>query len=249
MMIKIMARENMEEWKTNPSILDETVKASKRFLESNPEELKNLRDVDGNGGVCGHTPVGHRILAKFIGVTENKVQLSLERLKLANEGIIDLKAVQLAQSNKSATIMAKLFVEVELPVKKQMAAVEAIKESKNYSETNIRKVAIDAKFNMLNKKPIEWPEVKPEYKDKKKITFDNFMAKTWGHAESLNNALTDLIQLKNELEGDDLIVDESLHKGFNMSLDALIEKINNLRTPYQNAIQVNFNPNNRRLIN
>lgn len=109
MMIKIMARENMEEWKTDPAIIDETVKLAKRFLENNPEELKKVRDVDGNGGAMGIAPVGYRIVAKFTGIPEGKVQLSLERLNLADEGMIDLKAVQLAKTNTSATINIPVY--------------------------------------------------------------------------------------------------------------------------------------------
>ena len=41
-MLKIMANENMDEWKTNPAVIDETVKAAKKFLEEHPEELEKL---------------------------------------------------------------------------------------------------------------------------------------------------------------------------------------------------------------
>src|SRR3982750_4845471 len=57
-MIKIMARENMEEWNTEPAIIDETVKVAKRFIKDNPEVLKELRNVNGNRGVSIDTPMG-----------------------------------------------------------------------------------------------------------------------------------------------------------------------------------------------
>jgi hypothetical protein len=260
MMIKIMANENMDDWKTDPAVLDETVKAAKRFLEYTPDEAANNGDLTSKSGVpTGTFSIGKVIIAKFLNWPEMRVARSLERLNLANEGMIDLKAVQSAKSNNAATTMAKLFVEVELPVKKQMAAVETIKESKNYSESNIRRVAIDTKFGFkrnedgsLKHPPL--PEVKyKEYLGKKKITFDEFMYKTWRHASCLDDALGDLIRLKNELEGGDLILRESLYKGFNLCLDGIVQQINILRTPYSNPNPnpnetVNFSQNNIRLI-
>jgi hypothetical protein len=262
MMIKIMSQENMEEWRKDPAILDETVKAAKRFLEDHPEEAAKCGDLskikhDGSGKPS--CLVGKTFIANFLKMPETRVACSLERLKLADEGMIDLKAVQSAKSNNAATTIAKLFVEVELPVKKQMAAVEAIKESKNYSESNIRRMAIDTKFGFkrnedssLKCPPL--PEVKyKEYLGKKKITFDEFMYKTWRHASCLDDALGDLIRLKNELEGGDLILRESLYKGFNLCLDGIVQQINILRIPYSNPNPnpnetVNFSQYNIRLI-
>jgi hypothetical protein len=72
-MIKIMAKENMDEWKTDPAILDETVKAAKRFIKDNPEVLKELRDKYGGKGVSPNTPLGFRTVAGFIKLRSQKI--------------------------------------------------------------------------------------------------------------------------------------------------------------------------------
>jgi hypothetical protein len=54
-MIKIMANENMEEYKVGPGVIDETVKVAKKFLEEHPEET----------GVSADTPVGIGTISRF----------------------------------------------------------------------------------------------------------------------------------------------------------------------------------------
>ena len=40
-MIQIMANENMEEWTTEVQVIDETIRATKKFLGKHPEEIAN----------------------------------------------------------------------------------------------------------------------------------------------------------------------------------------------------------------
>ena len=40
-----MANENMEEYRTGPAIIDETVRVAKKYLEEHPEELKSLTEA------------------------------------------------------------------------------------------------------------------------------------------------------------------------------------------------------------
>lgn len=41
-MIKIMANENMDDWKATPSVIDQTVKVTREFLIDHPRSLQNL---------------------------------------------------------------------------------------------------------------------------------------------------------------------------------------------------------------
>ena len=41
-MIQIMANENMEEYRTGPAIIDETVRVAKKYLEEHPEENESF---------------------------------------------------------------------------------------------------------------------------------------------------------------------------------------------------------------
>jgi len=74
-MIKIMANENMDDWKATPQVIDETVRVTKQFLEQHPEELESH-------GSRGPHEVGFKTISKFLGWPESRVSYSLERLKM-----------------------------------------------------------------------------------------------------------------------------------------------------------------------
>jgi phosphatidylserine/phosphatidylglycerophosphate/cardiolipin synthase-like enzyme len=42
-MLKIMANENMDDWKLGPKVIDETVRVTKKFLEEHPEEMAKIK--------------------------------------------------------------------------------------------------------------------------------------------------------------------------------------------------------------
>jgi hypothetical protein len=102
-MLKVMANENMEEWRLGPKIIDETVRVTKKFLEEHPEEVKKYRK-DASGGVSVGTPeiVGIDTISRFLGWNRTRVQNSLERLHLIDEGILDKEAVESMPSDNAA---------------------------------------------------------------------------------------------------------------------------------------------------
>ena len=85
-MIQIMANENMEEYRTGPAIIDETVRVAKKYLEEHPEEVEL--------SLHGRTdqPVGVRTIASFLGWPESRVSYSLERLNLEKSGMVNRQA-------------------------------------------------------------------------------------------------------------------------------------------------------------
>ena len=66
-----MANENMEEYRTGPAIIDETVRVAKKYLEEHPEESP----LPLRGAVAGR-----EIVASFLNWPESRVGYSLERL-------------------------------------------------------------------------------------------------------------------------------------------------------------------------
>lgn len=90
-MIQVMANENMDEWKVSPSVIDETVKVAKQFLEQHPEEVN----------VSGET-INHRLIAKFLGWNETRVYNSLERLKLIDQNELDKEVIKVMPTERHA---------------------------------------------------------------------------------------------------------------------------------------------------
>ena len=83
-MIQIMANENMEEYRTGPAIIDETVRVAKKYLEEHPEEAepyytqKKMVSIDA--------------ISRFLNWPSTRVQFSLERLNLEKSGMVNRQA-------------------------------------------------------------------------------------------------------------------------------------------------------------
>ena len=80
-----MANENMEEYRTGPAIIDETVRVAKKYLEEHPEELKSLTEAMDD---VKRVRIGSPIISVFLGWPESRVSYSLERLNLEKSGLI-----------------------------------------------------------------------------------------------------------------------------------------------------------------
>ena len=84
-MIKIMANENMDEWKTETIVIDETVRVAKKFLNEHPEYMPE-KPKKYNSPQLGVAEKGYQDnplafqIAKFLNWNETRVYHSLQRL-------------------------------------------------------------------------------------------------------------------------------------------------------------------------
>ena len=83
LMLKIMANENMDDWKATPQVIDETVRVTKKFLEEHPEEK-----VPYHGKENRYSNETNNVAA-FLGWDAYRVYYSLERLKMIGQLIQD----------------------------------------------------------------------------------------------------------------------------------------------------------------
>jgi hypothetical protein len=122
-MIKIMANENMEAWTALPRVIDETVRATKQFLEAHPEEKR----------LCPHgrtdQPIGKQVIAEFLNWNESRVSYSLERLKMITDDKIDQEAIDNLPTERAARNFISSVKEFGIPKEKQKAVVERYKET------------------------------------------------------------------------------------------------------------------------
>ena len=70
-----MANENMEEYRTGPAIIDETVRVAKKYLEEHPEEKMNLSAVDERLRSKNY-PIGAKVIRAFLNWPESRVGYS-----------------------------------------------------------------------------------------------------------------------------------------------------------------------------
>jgi len=204
LMIKIMANENMDEWKVLPKVIDETVRVTKKFLESHPEESPlHLR-----GGVVGFVNI-----SKFLGWKEARVSFSLQRLNLIENGTIDKEAIEDLPTERAARDFVKAVKEIDLPLHKQRAAVEKILDGTRGEQA--------VKYAVLGEKFIT-PKKKREYHNEKIIKYESYVAGIRNKADELFEDLKQLVKTEKEI-GE--ISENIYRKLLEMSLNTLSKQI------------------------
>lgn len=185
LMIKIMANENMDEWKTTPQVIDETVRVTKQFLEAHPEETIKVVPT-------GTTPgfVGKSAIARFLNWNEHRVSYSLERLHLIEDKIIDAEAIKSLPTERSARDFVKAVKETNLPLNKQRAAVEKILDG-NRGEQAVKDAVLGEKYTT--------PKKKQEYRSEKIIKYESYVAGIRNDVDGLFEDLKDLVKLEKEI--------------------------------------------------
>jgi len=185
-MLKIMANENMDEWKTNPTVIDETVKATKKFLEGHPEEKKKLSPHGRT------TLTGARMIAAFLGWNEYKVQYSLERLGMIDEGIVEPEAVKILPTERAARDFVKAVKQFKpTPVQQKKAAEKISGMAKGErGEAAVRSVITE----QIYRKP------KPKHGDLKLIELREEIKVTEKLARDLSGKLLTLMRFKEEIK-------------------------------------------------
>jgi hypothetical protein len=126
-MLKIMANENMDEWKTTPAVIDETVKVTKQFLEEHPEEAAKCGQPEKSNKNDGS--MGLSIISRFLGWNESRVKYSLERLKMIKDDTIDKEVIDSFPTERAARNFVSNVKEFDIPKEKQKAVAERYKET------------------------------------------------------------------------------------------------------------------------
>jgi ParB/RepB/Spo0J family partition protein len=139
-MLKIMANENMDEWKTTPAVIDETVKVTKQFLEDHPEEKKKIL-VHGKESL-----VGAIMISEFLNWNQSRVSHSLERLKMINDDTIDKEVIDSFPTERAARNFISNVKEFDIPKEKQKAVADRYKETGS-GERAMRNAVIEEVVN------------------------------------------------------------------------------------------------------
>ena len=184
-MIQIMANENMEEYRTGPAIIDETVRVAKKYLEEHPEEAepyytqKKMVSIDA--------------ISRFLNWPSTRVQFSLERLNLEKSGMVNRQAINKLPTERSARDFVKAAQKWELPVEEHESVVDEIMRTENYGFDQVEKVVSEAKYKNKPK------ERKEEYeREIKTIQFNNYCVSVFSKSVDLHRQLDILIEHKEQ---------------------------------------------------
>jgi len=187
-MIKIMANENMDEWKTDPGVIDETVRVAKRFLDEHPEEAKKAEQQLLNHGLKEGYSKENQIIATFLGWLNFRVRDSVNTITGIDDGIIEQEAVRNLPTERSRRDFVKAVKQLKpTPVQQKKAATKISEMAKGErGETAVRNVIID---EMLPSK---------ENKDQKLKDFSEVIAKVAKLISQLSGELDTIIEYKAE---------------------------------------------------
>jgi len=191
LMLKIMANENMDDWKATPQVIDETVRVTKRFLEEHPEELTKYQKYD----LSKPTMVG---IARFLGWDdENKkgpwhpdrISYSLERLKMIDDDKVEHSVFTELPTERAARNFVDVVKKYDIPKERQKAVVERYKE-KGGGEIGMRDAAMEEMFV---------PKTRVSNSDKNIKQFDAEFASVDAIAEDLRMAISRLSRLCDDI--------------------------------------------------
>jgi ParB-like chromosome segregation protein Spo0J len=149
-MLKIMANENMDEWKLGPGVIDETVRATKRFLEEHPEELKKLGQAKSSARNEDFV-VGAPLIARFLNWPEGRISDSLRLMASIDEGIVDRDSAYSLPHQKAARRFVSAVKEFHLTKSQQKRAVAKINDTDDFSEQGIRDAVVDQVLPKIEK--------------------------------------------------------------------------------------------------
>ena len=169
-MLRIMANENMEDWKTSPGVVDETVRAAKKFLEEHPEEVKKL---------CFHgriTMVGSSVISAFLGWDKTRISHALERLGLIEDGVMEPEAIRSLPTERTARDFTKAVKQFKpSPKEQKAAAAQIVSMAKgDRGEAAIRSVVTEQIYKKPKEKHQDFKliELREEIKATEKLTRD-----------------------------------------------------------------------------
>lgn len=144
-----MAEENNPKYNHHPTTIDEAVKGARDFLKNDPEEIKKRLKSDDPDFKRERIRVGAKMIFKFFGGSFNltRIQDSLHRLKLIEEGVVDVESIYKFPNSASAMNFCKIVKELNVNKDDQKRVAEKLEEKGTYGERSIYQTA--QKFTKL----------------------------------------------------------------------------------------------------
>ena len=212
-MIQIMANENMDDWKTSPSVLIETVKVTKQFLDAelatyNTWEVFNktalinkngFREINSKASFASvkSQGVGAPTITNFLGKGwESKkwaVSEALKTLTMIKNDEVSEEAIKELPSIHHMRSFTKGVKETPISKTEQVQYAKEIKE-KDISKREMDYFFIDKRFQS--------PKKKIEKQDEKIKKFEDIIAETTRTADSLGEQLKMIIRYKEEFDNE-----------------------------------------------
>ena len=162
-MLRIMANENMDEWKSTPAVINETVSAAKAFIDAELAKYETWGDFDEQASmfrglftaIAEKKPdkrhpaswyfnqvksqgAGIAIICAFLGGNW-KAWMVETALRTINDETVDREAVETFKSTKSAQAFQTAVKTYSIPKAEQKKVAQEIVKSKTDSSRDVKK--------------------------------------------------------------------------------------------------------------
>lgn len=207
-MIKIMANENMENWKLVTSVINETIGTVKEYIDSNIKKCKMVADSKPYLGTVSNQTfsnlknngVGIETIQKFLGDNWG-MKIVTNALSIINADNIDNKAVEQFETQSHAKTAKDILEEYEVAIDEQMEIVENVVEDLESDEDfGGTYSAKDVKEKLKEEiESREYESTKEKFEDtfpKEEIKTDinGFLEKGIEHIIQVNSYLEEILQ-------------------------------------------------------
>jgi ParB-like chromosome segregation protein Spo0J len=215
MMIKIMANENMDQWKMNPGVVMETVSTARDFLDAELKKCKsweefkqvntliNLVSDKSNFEQLKQRGVGQITILKFLGGCwkQHVIQDALSALDAVRDGIIAEETMEQIPTMKHVRVFTREVKKEKLTPRQQThVASRIIKEGATAED--IPTLVMEEKWK---------PEPKDTTREKKHkeevLSFAKLISETDDMVNALSNRIREILTVLNEAE-DTILVSE-----------------------------------------
>jgi len=209
-MLRVMANENMTDWKSYPAIINETVFAAKEFIDSElakhetwdsaPLFIKELigaepafRNVKARGS-------GGETILKFLGGNWKQwmIQEALETLRLDSEHVVDRKAAEMFESMGSATVFKESVKRHDIPFEDQAEVAAIIIEEGRDSKRGIPEAVLDVAI----KKGLA--RFEDNYPQPKKPILPELLTSAIFHAMQIYNVMESFFDYPDQVEPEEM---------------------------------------------
>jgi hypothetical protein len=205
-MLQIMANENMEQWSSSTSVVIETVKATRDFLNSELAKYDSWEEfranrfisslIDGERGYrsAKGQGVGQTTILKFLGKNWEKkqhlIQDALHTLDLIKDDIIDEKAIKQLEVKHLKEFTSN--VEKNKTSKKDQVKYAKIIKEEEVKANKVKDIFVREKYETPKKNKLEL--------DNRKIKFEDIIAETTNNADELSEKLKIIIKYKEDFD-------------------------------------------------
>jgi hypothetical protein len=140
-MIKMMSRENAEEWACPIAAIDDAVKAVRDHMTTHRDSFRD--NLSSTPDQDKRFRIGAKVIAEFMGKKEGTVRSSLERLNLIESGEVDSEALYKMPSSAAAERFARAVKEHNLKYECQKLVADKIVAGRRFGNRTMYEVVTE----------------------------------------------------------------------------------------------------------